>query len=268
MPSKGLLTKGCSAALLSGVCLGISFHAAASDMPSVVPSVMPSQQPSDSIRIQLEPAAQLVVSSELAGRLQRVPFKEGQHFAKGDVIASIECDLYQAKYQQTLAQSELAQQKYQVAKRLNTLESNSVLEVGQASADFAKAKVEQRAADIMVKRCAIRAPFAGRVSERMVEPGEFVSEGTKLLNIYSTDAYDVEMIVPSRWVTALQIGQSFTVQLDETGQTYPAKVTRLGSVIDALSQSFKVFGEIQAHEGLVLMPGMSGSAQMTLTPQS
>lgn len=220
----------------------------------------------DSIRIQLEPAAQMVVSSELAGRLQLMPFKEGEHFAKGDVIASIECDWYQAKYQQTQAQTQWAEQKYQVAKRLNSLESNSVLEVEQASADLAKAKAERRAANIMVKRCAIRAPFAGRVSERMIEPGEYVSEGSKLLHIYSTKAYDVEMIVPSRWMTSVHIGQSFAVQLDETGQTYPAKVTRLGGVIDALSQSFKVFGEIQADERLALMPGMSGSARMTLTP--
>ena len=219
---------------------------------------------SEGIRVQLKPEAQMVVSSEISGRLSDLPFKEGDRFNKGQEIVGVACAIYQAKYRHSVADTTLAQQKYHIAKRLNKLESNSVLEVGQAQADLDKAQAEQDIAKVMVDRCHIKAPFSGRVSERMVEPGEFVSEGTKLLNIYSTQAYEVEMIVPSRWVRQLNVGQTFHIHLDETGKTYPATITRLGGVIDALSQSFKVFGEIKNRDGLLLMPGMSGNAQLSV----
>mgnify|MGYP006145609623 CR=1 FL=1 len=49
------------------------------------------------------------------------------------------------------------------------------------------------------------------------------------------------------------------MHLEETATDYPAKVVRLGSVIDPLSQSIKVFGRIDGQAG-VLLPGMSGIA--------
>ncbi len=221
---------------------------------------LPGYAQDNAIRVQLKPKTQMLVAAQIAGRLQRLPFKEGDTFHKGDVIAAFDCAVNQARERHAGAATLLAQKKLAVAKRLNKLDSISLVEVEQAQADFSMAQAQQRIATIMVQRCLIKAPFSGRVAARMVEPGEFVSEGGKLLQVYSTSAYEVEMIVPSRWVTQIKTGQQFTVTLDETGRRSTARVTRLGGVIDALSQSFKVFGEIKASPGLLLMPGMSGSA--------
>ncbi|MCE0495922.1 efflux RND transporter periplasmic adaptor subunit [Vibrio salinus] len=212
------------------------------------------------IRVQLKPKVELIVSSEIAGRLSIYPLKEGERFNKGVVLAGVNCDVYRARLDHAKAKEKAASQKYKIAKRLNKLESISVMEVGQSEADLEMATSERQVAQLMVKRCIIRAPFSGRVSQRFVESGEYVTEGKKLLEIYSTRSYEVELIIPSRWVNFVNVGDTFQVTLDETGNTYQAKIIRLGSVIDALSQSYKVFGEIQAHQNLVLMPGMSGSA--------
>ncbi|CAM3759275.1 p-hydroxybenzoic acid efflux pump subunit AaeA [Vibrio aerogenes CECT 7868] len=247
------------AAVLGIAALGIAAPALAQTTVSHEPEV---------IRVQLRPKADLIVSGEIAGRLAQLPFKAGDAFHQGDVLAGVNCEIYQARLGHAKAGEKLSEQKFQVAKKLNRLESISVMEVGQAEADLDMARSERRVAQLMVKRCRMTAPFDGRVSQRFVQPGEFVTEGKKLLEIYNTSAYEVEFIVPSRWVSLIQTGQTFQVTLDETGDTYPATIIRLGSVIDSLSQSYTVYGEIQSRPGLVLMPGMSGNAHLHVSEQT
>lgn len=69
------------------------------------------------------------------------------------------------------------------------------------------------------------------------------------------------MIVPSRWLVWLKPDYPFHVEIDETGKTYPARVTRLGGRVDAVSQSIRVFGEITS-PAPELMAGMSGKVDI------
>ncbi|MBJ7536153.1 efflux RND transporter periplasmic adaptor subunit [Marinomonas transparens] len=215
---------------------------------------------SSSIRVQLKAKDQMVLSSQLSGRIKTLAWREGQTFKKGQLLVNFDCAIYRAKLNYALAAETAAQKKKAIAQRLDNLQSISVMEVSQAESDLIMAKAERQIGDVMVKRCAIKAPFSGRVSERLVEQGEFVSEGEPLLDIYDNRAYVVELIVPSNWVRRIKVGDAFKVKLDETAQEYPAKVTRLGAVIDPLSQSFSVFGQITSKEQNHLLPGMSGSA--------
>jgi hypothetical protein len=51
----------------------------------------------------------------------------------------------------------------------------------------------------------------------------------------------------------------FQLHVDETGSSYPAKITRIGGRVDPVSQSIKVVGEITA-DAPELTAGMSGRA--------
>ena len=135
---------------------------------------------------------------------------------------------------------------------------------GQPRAQFAHAVAPalRGVGQVMVQRCAIDAPFSGRVAERKAQPGEYVAEGEELLAIYDDSSFEVELIVPSHWMVWLKPGHRFKVRLEETAGEYPAEVTRLGSVIDPISQSIKVFARITNNDPH-LLPGMSGNALLT-----
>ena len=88
---------------------------------------------------------------------------------------------------------------------------------------------------------------------------QYVSPGTPLLDILETGQLEVQMIVPSRWLAWLKPGAPFTVEVEELGRRFPAKVRRLGAQIDPVSQTVPVVGVIDsAHPEL--LPGMSGWA--------
>lgn len=220
-----------------------------------------AEEATGELRVQLSPIRQTVLSSEISGKLTELAVKEGDRFKEGQRLAAFDCSLQRAQLNRSEAVQRGAQKKLDVAKRLDALESISQAEVAQAQADLAVAQAESAVGRAMLKRCSLDAPFAGRVSQRMSQRWQHVAEGTELLAIYDDSAYQLELIVPSAWLTWLKPGLDFSVHLDETGQRYAAQVERLGAAIDPLSQSLKVFARITG-ETAELLPGMSGVARL------
>jgi len=68
---------------------------------------------------------------------------------------------------------------------------------------------------------------------------------------------ELEFLVPSAWLVWLRNGQTFEVEIDETGKRYPARFERIGARIDPVSQSVKVAAAIDGRFP-ELIAGMSG----------
>jgi multidrug efflux pump subunit AcrA (membrane-fusion protein) len=80
-----------------------------------------------------------------------------------------------------------------------------------------------------------------------------------MLEALSDKRLELEMIVPSMWLSWLKPGSPLKVAIDETGKTYPATLSRLSGKVDAVSRSVKVYGRIDTQSD-TLLPGMSGHA--------
>lgn len=214
------------------------------------------------MRVQLSPVRQTVLSSGLAGRIRDLPVREGDRVAEGDRLVAFDCGLHQAQLKRSRAAEAGARKKLSVARRLDKLESISVLEVAEAEAAMGMAAAETEVTEAMLHRCEVTAPFSGRVAERMVQRWEYVPEGHEMLALYDDSTYELEFIVPSRWLSWIAPGQPFTVHLDETETDYPAEVSRIGAVVDPLNQSVKIFGRLTG-DTKGLLPGMSGAARLS-----
>ncbi|MCL2898208.1 efflux RND transporter periplasmic adaptor subunit [Brenneria tiliae] len=217
---------------------------------------------SNDIRVQLSAQRYTVLSSEIAAKVTDIAVKEGEHFKQGDTLLTFDCAVLKEKLNYSAAAENAARKKLAIANRLDKLNSISLSEVDQARSAVSMAQAESGVNRAMLQRCAIKAPFSGRVTESKVKRWESVPEGKELLAIYDDSAFELEMIVPSRWLTWLTPGHAFQVTLDETGLSYAAEISRLSSAVDPVSQSVKAFGRItQPTAGL--LPGMSGVAQIT-----
>ncbi|MEN5343193.1 HlyD family secretion protein [Achromobacter mucicolens] len=106
-------------------------------------------------------------------------------------------------------------------------------------------------------KCAIAAPFDGRVSKRSASPQQFAEPGKPLLTIVDTSHLELKMIVPSKWLVWLKPGHALSVQVDESGKAYPAKVARIGARVDPVTQTVDVTAALTTGAA-ELLPGMSG----------
>lgn len=211
------------------------------------------------VRAQLMPRHATVLSSEIAGKIDTLPFREGESFEAGQTVAALDCTSYAARMQLADARATAAERKLEAVRVLDQRKAIGRIDLDLATTDLDAARAEQQLAAKDVSRCTLTAPFAGRVAELRVKRHQFVAAGEPLIDILNERELEVELLVPSHWVSWLAAGTPFTMAIEELKRDYPARVTRIGPRIDPVSQTVKLFGRIEgAHAEL--MAGMSGMA--------
>ena len=196
---------------------------------------------------------QAALSTELQARVDKIGFREGQAFKKGELLISFDCERYRAETQSAEA----------VAREMQlTLESNQQLEkfraVGKHDVEISRARVDKAEAEARslksrLQFCEIFAPYDGRVAELTINQYEQPQPNKPFLVIVGNSRLEVEIIVPSHWLSWITPGTPLTFGVDETKGSYAATV-------DAVSQMVKVIATFNDAVADVL-PGMSGAAQ-------
>jgi RND family efflux transporter MFP subunit len=229
------------------------------ELRSAAPEVGPE------IRAQLTPRQYTTLSSEIAGRIDRINTKLGEHFKKGDNLISFDCAVQRAQLAHTQAVAVQAEKTYGINQRLLTLKSIGQLELDVSAAEVQKSKADLAGATAVASKCEVDAPFNGITVEQKAREFQYASPGQPLLDILDDRSLEVELIAPPRWLSWLQPGYPFALHVDETGNSYPAKITRIGGRVDPVSQSIKVVGEITS-DAPELIAGMSGRAIISSPP--
>jgi membrane fusion protein, multidrug efflux system len=217
------------------------------------------------LRAQLTPRDFTTLSSEMAGRIDKIATRIGEHFHKGDLLVVFDCAVPRAQMAKARAVVTQADKTYTINQRLVALKSMGQLELDVSAAEVQKAKADLAVAEATASKCEIAAPFNGVTVEQKAREFEYTTAGQPLLDILDDHALDVELIAPSRWLEWLKPGYPFQVNIGETGKTYSAKILRIGGRVDPISQSIKVIGEING-DAPELKAGMSGRASI-LPPQ-
>lgn len=217
------------------------------------------------VRGLVKPKFKAVLSSEIAARITQLPFRAGQRFDKGALLVKFDCSLYSADLQSRRAEHEARRKQHENKKQLLALNATSKIEVDIAESEVLKARADVEIAEVRVRYCEITAPYAGRVLEISANPHESVAPADKLLSILDDQSLEIELIVPSKWLSWLRVASKFEFYLDETEQTYAAEVGELGAAVDPVSQTIRVVGVFVDQPGDVLA-GMSGTARFAMPP--
>jgi RND family efflux transporter MFP subunit len=122
--------------------------------------------------------------------------------------------------------------------------SKQQLDQALADRNAARAQVlaaEAQAAQAMQQNdyTQVRAPFAGIVSERLVEPGESVSMGQPLLRVFNPAQLRIQVQVPQRVADVLRQNPEADITLDD-GVTVPAEQVVVYPSADAQAHSVTV----------------------------
>lgn len=216
---------------------------------------------SGEVRALVRARQQAVLSSEIAGRIIRLPLHEGETFRKGDRLVEFDCNALQAAQGAAKASLEHAQVRLSGLAALAAQRSAGSQEVALARIDADKARFELRAASLAVEHCVITAPFSGRVVELRAHAFETVAQGAPLLAVLDDTDLEIALVVPAAWLVWITPGQTFTLDLDETGRSHPGRITRLGAQIDSISQTLTVYGALTDNPA-GLVSGMSGTVRL------
>lgn len=267
----------CRAALVIGFCCTgtVSLAQETADRPAAVlpaPSTLrsgasPKIAPESGlnlrdIRVQIVAKTSAVLGAPMAGRLAEFPLRDGDRFKKDQLVARFDCAVQQGALARTRAMLEEKRHVMDTNQRLRQLGTSSGMEFGVAEAQLHVAMADVATTTAVVDKCVLRAPFSGRASGTLVHENQFVTEGAPLIEILSDKELEIQMIVPSLWLSWLKTGAAFDIAVSETNRVYHAELTRISGKVDAVSQSINIYGRI-VNPSDDLLPGMSGRALLS-----
>lgn len=182
---------------------------------------------------------QATLTAQTTGRVARVDVDVNDRVAAGEVLLRLSAVEQQAGANTARAQlrateaaaneAEASYRRYvalapgQYVSRAQIDQTRAARDSAVAARDAARAQLAQagQQADYTV----VRAPFAGVVSARRVEPGESVTPGQALMSVYAPGALRIEVQVPQSEAEAIRGANRARVVLGEGSSVDAAAVT-------------------------------------------
>lgn len=209
---------------------------------------------------QVEPQKTVQMSFELSGRLDMVFVDEGDDITAGQLLAEQDTALLEVEKTQLLAlktateaQLRFARQTYERIEALTTRGHTSQAGLDEAIAreDELRARVaeiEARLAnvDVRIEKAQIFAPFEGRVTERLVDGGESLNPGQRVLSLVQLDAPHVRIGVPLDF----SVDTLRDAQIEIEDRVYPAELVTLRPDIDPITRTRTAIFAVNADAAL------------------
>lgn len=170
----------------------------------------------------VQPQREIDLVSRVAGQVETVAkdFAAGSFFREGSLLVAIEDVDYElmiarmesqvAAARQRVAEEEgRALQAQREWRDLGNSQANALFlrepQLASAQASLRAAEAELAAALLDLERTRITAPFDGRISEKFVDAGQYVTPGARIARVYSTRSMEVRLPLTDRQVALIDL---------------------------------------------------------------
>ena len=216
------------------------------------------------------------VTTEVAGLVRSVEFKSGDEVKSGQVLTELNADSDIAQLHSLEAAADLAATVYERDKAQFAADVLSQAQLDNDAADLKskRAQVAQQAATVDKKT--IRAPFSGKLGITLVNPGQYLNPGDKLVTLQTIDPIYIDFYFPQQQLPQVAVGQQVAVTADAyPGTVFSGKINAINPKIDPNTRNVQIEATVPNAKRL-FFPGMfagvkvnSGAEQRYLTlPQT
>lgn len=214
------------------------------------------------------------VLAEIEGRVTRVAAAEGEWVAKGQLLTVLDRGDAEIALEKARVREQNATAVHQRGLDLSAEELISREDLDKREMDARLARQERAEAEWNLAKTEVRAPIAGRVSLRSVQPGQHLRPGDELFQITDFDPLIAYVYLPEKDVLALAPGRQVDLALDAAPNVaFHGRVRQISPVVDPATGTVKVTIEAvrppdavrpgsfvtvkivrERHEGAVVLP--------------
>ncbi|HEX9778202.1 MAG TPA: efflux RND transporter periplasmic adaptor subunit [Geopsychrobacteraceae bacterium] len=189
----------------------------------------------------LEAVQGVVVTAEMTGKVEHIAFASGADVSAGELLVQQDISVEKAQLQAAEALAELARGNFERAAKL--LPGNAVsradYDTNRAQLAEARARVDNLRA--VIARKTIRAPFAGRLGIRRIDPGQIISDGDAIVTLQSLDPIYVNFLLPQQHLARVRAGLEVRVLADaRPDQPSTGLITAIDPQLDAATRNVRV----------------------------
>lgn len=177
------------------------------------------------------------IYSQEEGRVTALALFEGDAVEQGQTLVRTEDALLRAeldKARATEAQKRLDLERQEDLSRKRAVSED---EVAQARTALAVAEADRRLLETRLGFTNLSAPFPGVITERLVEPGDFVTKNTHLLTLADPGSLVAEVYASELILPQLQVGDAARARIDALGSLeYEARILRIHPKVEESSR--------------------------------
>jgi membrane fusion protein (multidrug efflux system) len=206
----------------------------------------------------------VVLRSEIAGRIVKINFQEGQAVAKGQVLFELDDSVVRAEFEQARATFSLAKRNSDRAVELLQQHLVSVAERDATRANLDIAQAALSLAQAHEDKTRIAAPFAGIAGLRMVSPGAYVAVGQDLVNVEAMNPVKLDFRLAEVALSAVKTGQKLNIDVDAyPGQRFAGEIYAIDPRVADATRSIGVRARIDNADGR-LKPGLFARVRLQI----
>lgn len=198
------------------------------------------------------------VATRLMGRVESVRVRAGDRVRPGQLLLTVERASLTAARQQASAGRDQAAATLRRTERLYADSAAPLVQLEAARTAHAQAEAQVRAVQADLAYAEVRAPFAGVVAARAVDPGDQAAPGQPLLVIEDRTAREIVVAVPTEVGEWLQAGQTAAVEIGAVGRRVAARIEAVVPGADPGSPTV----EVRLSGPADLPPGVAAVAEL------
>jgi membrane fusion protein (multidrug efflux system) len=196
------------------------------------------------------------LSSEIAGIVDKIDFESGADVKAGTLLLTLRANNDPATLAQLQAAAAL--DKITLARDEKQLQADAIsqAQVDTDRANVAGAEAQVQGEQALIAEKEVRAPFAGRLGIRQVDPGQFLAVGTPIVTLEQLNPLFVDFYLPQQALSQIAVGQSVHLGIDAfPDQNFSATITAIDAVVDSSTRTVHVRASLP-NDSLALRPGM------------
>jgi len=213
----------------------------------------------------IEAEKSITVVSEISALVVSLPFREGSHIKKGELIAKLDDSQLAAEVERAEALRDQTQSTYDRIKTVVEQKAGAPQDLDDAAAALKVAEANLALAKARLAKTRIVAPFNGIIGSRRVSEGAFLRVGEAITDLAQIERIRVNFAVPERYLSRLSLGASVNVSTTAyEGYDLTGQVEVVEPVLDPATRSTMVVAKVK-NPGDKFRPGMSANISILLT---
>ncbi len=206
----------------------------------------------------------VTLSSEIAGRIAAIHFKEGKPVSKGALLFELDDSILRAEREQARAGLALSEANHKRAEELFGRNLISTRERDEAASKLDLDRADVALADARLAKTRIRAPFEGVVGLRAVSPGDYVTAGQALAPLEQLSVLKADFRLSEAALPAIKVGQALNLEVDAyPGKVFQGRVYAIDPRLAEATRSIGVRASVPNDKG-ELRPGLFARVRLVV----
>jgi len=207
----------------------------------------------------LAPKREATLRAQVPGAVTATHADGGQAVGAGALLATIDAQTIRTQVESARSAVANAQSSLDLAQREES-RLQALFEVGaiaQRDVDVARrntvaaqsaltqTRSQLTAAQRQLTYTQVRAPFSGRVSEKLVGTGDIVQPGTAMYTVVDPSSLQLEALVPTEQIGQVKVGDAIVFNVNGfPDRTFTGRITRINPSVDPTTRQVRVYAEI------------------------